>query len=206
MVKHLRLGPNRLVAKAPRARGARLKITNHPNGGPVFSGPQVQPWFCQESAVDEQCNQPPEYTYLYRSTDPTKPELLPYDPANPPGDVATTTTDEGLEVPFIVRQELGYQDRDRYKFLTLYTPGEPMDPLGATAAVEQQAARHRRRRVRRGLPARKPTAQRPERHAAEHAGLHAQLHRRARARGSRSCRPRSPTPATTATSPPRRSR
>jgi hypothetical protein len=124
VVKHLELGKNRLVATAPHARSARLTITNHPNGGPVFSGPQVKPRFCQEGAVDKQCNQPPSYSYLYRSTDPTKAPLQPYDPADPPADVATTITDEGLSVPFIVRQEIGYQDRDQYKVLTLFTPGE----------------------------------------------------------------------------------
>src|SRR5690349_13423262 len=25
---------------------ARITLTNHPNGGPVFSGPQVAPWVC----------------------------------------------------------------------------------------------------------------------------------------------------------------
>src|SRR3954471_10658921 len=124
VVDGLDLGPNRLAATAPGARGARLTITNHPNGGPVFSGPQLQPRFCQKGAVDAQCNQPPEFTYLYRSTDPTKPGLQPYDPKSPPSDVATTTTDEGIDVPFVVRQELGYQDRDQYKILTLYTPGK----------------------------------------------------------------------------------
>jgi hypothetical protein len=124
IVDGLKIGANRVVATARRARGARLTITNHPNGGPVFSGPQVQPWRCQEGAVDAQCNQAAQYTYLYRSTDPTKPGLQPYDPDNPPSDVATTTTDEGIEVPFVVRQELGYQDRDQYKFLTLFAPGK----------------------------------------------------------------------------------
>jgi hypothetical protein len=124
VIDGLKLGANRVVATAPRARGASLTITNHPNGGPVFSGPQVQPWTCQQGAVDAQCNQPAQYTYLYRSTDPTKPGLQPYDPEHPPSDVATTTTDEGIDVPFIVRQELGYQDRDEYKILTLYTPGK----------------------------------------------------------------------------------
>jgi hypothetical protein len=123
VVDGLRVGRNGLVATAPRARGARLTITNHPNGGPVFSGPQIQPWRCQEGAVDAQCNQPPQFTYLYRSSDPSKAGLQPYDPQHPPGDVATTTTDEGITVPFIVRQELGYQDRDQYKIITLFTPG-----------------------------------------------------------------------------------
>jgi hypothetical protein len=124
VVDGLALGRNQLVATAPRATGARLTITNHPNGGPVFSGPQLQPWTCQKEAVDAQCNQPPAFTYLYRSTDPTKSELQPYDPQSPPSDVATTTTDQGVTVPFIVRQELGYQDRDQYKILTLAKPGD----------------------------------------------------------------------------------
>ena len=122
-VKRLKDGRNVLRAVRKNGRGARLVIRNHPNGGPVFSGPQLQPWECQEEAVDEQCNQPPEYTYLYKPEDATS-ELAPYDPKNPPDDVATTTTDEGVEVPFIVRQELGYQDRDQYKILTLFDPGK----------------------------------------------------------------------------------
>jgi hypothetical protein len=124
LVDRLALGKNELVATAPHSRGARLTITDHPNGGPLFSGPQLQPWKCEPGAVDPQCNKPPAFSYLYRSTDPTKAGLQPYDPANPPTDVASTTTDEGITVPFVVRQELGYQDRDQYKILTLFTPGQ----------------------------------------------------------------------------------
>jgi len=118
--RHLRNGRNVIRAFRKNGRGARLVIRNHPNGGPVFSGPQLQPWECQEKAVDKQCNQPPEYTWLYKPEDDE--ELAPYDRKNPPDDVAMTTTDEGVEVPFIVRQEVGYQDRDQYKILTLFEP------------------------------------------------------------------------------------
>jgi len=32
-----------------------VTIVNHPNGGPVFSGPQVQPWVCANpAATDDQ--------------------------------------------------------------------------------------------------------------------------------------------------------
>jgi hypothetical protein len=79
--------------------------------------------------VDEQCNQPPSFSYLYRSTDPTKPGLQPYDPSNSPGDVATTTTDQGVEVPFIVRVETGYMDRDQYQIAALYQPGRRWTPI-----------------------------------------------------------------------------
>ena len=42
----------------------RITITNHPIGGPIFAGPQVQPWFCTTAenglgpATDAQCNAP----------------------------------------------------------------------------------------------------------------------------------------------------
>ena len=87
-------------------------------------GPQTDHYRCQETAVDAQCNEPATYAFLYRSTDPTKPDLQPYDREDPPSDVATTTTDEGVEVPFIVRREHGFQDRDRYTILQLWQPGE----------------------------------------------------------------------------------
>lgn len=124
LVTGLQVGPNVLTALVPTGAGARLTITDHPNGGPVFAGPQVQPWICQKTAVDAQCNEPAKFSYLYKSTDPTKPDLQAYDPAHPPSDVATTTTDNGATVPFIVRDETGYQDRDRYRIEVLYQPGK----------------------------------------------------------------------------------
>ena len=123
----LALGPNVVTAHAPGG-DRQMTITNHPNGGPVFSGPELQPWMCQTAAVDAQCNQPIEYSYLYQSSDPSKSGLQDYDPDNPPSDVATTTTDQGITVPFIVRQELGYADRDQYKILTLFQPDQPWQP------------------------------------------------------------------------------
>ncbi len=123
LVHGLRVGSNGLAASAPGATGDRVVITNHPNGGPVFSGPQVQPWVCQETAKDEQCNQPPRYELLYRSS--VTGQFRPYDPKNPPSDLAETTTDQGHRVPFVVRVETGYQARDQYKIAALYRPGRP---------------------------------------------------------------------------------
>ena len=123
----LRPGPNVLTVRLSDGSGARLAITDHPNAGPVFSGPQIQPWKCQPSATDAQCDEPPKITWLYRSTDPRQADLQPYDPAHPPSDVASTTTDDGVRVPFVVREETGYQDRSRYRIETLYQPGRPWD-------------------------------------------------------------------------------
>jgi Tannase-like family of unknown function (DUF6351) len=123
LIQGLALGRNVVRATLPDGSGARLALINHPHGGPVFAGPQLQPWRCQATAVDAQCNQPPSFSYLYRSTGSSQ-QLQPYDPANPPSDVATTTTDSGVEVPFIVRVETGYIDRDQYKIAALYQPGK----------------------------------------------------------------------------------
>jgi len=125
LVRGLKLGANTLRAVLPGGFGARLTITNHPKGGPVFSGPQVQPWVCQPTAVDAKCNQPARYEFVYKSSNPLSTGFQPYDPKSPPADVAETTTDQGVTLPFIVRVETGYQDRDQYKIATLYQPSQP---------------------------------------------------------------------------------
>jgi hypothetical protein len=45
VVSGLQIGDNVLTARIPGA-GAQLTIKNHPIGGPVFSGAQMQPWIC----------------------------------------------------------------------------------------------------------------------------------------------------------------
>jgi len=87
-------GDNQLIAKTPLG-SAKITITNHPIGGPVFSGGgQLQPWICatqvattvsvtapddpsltgttstranglSSDPVDAQCNTPIEYLYYY---------------------------------------------------------------------------------------------------------------------------------------------
>jgi hypothetical protein len=123
LVSGLSLGRNTLKAVFPDGSGAKLTLVDHPNGGPLFSGPQLQPWKCQAGARDAQCDQPPTYTYEYWSKNQSAFE--PYDPANPPSDVATTTTQDGVTLPFVIRIETGYQDRNQYKVATLYQPGKP---------------------------------------------------------------------------------
>jgi hypothetical protein len=120
LVTGLSVGRNVLTARSAGTADASITVTNHPNGGPVFSGPQVQPWVCQSTATDAQCNQPPSYQYRYKSS--VTGQFTGYDPNNPPSDVATTTTDQGRTVPYIVRIETGYQDRDQYAIAVLYDP------------------------------------------------------------------------------------
>ena len=116
-----------MQALAPGRRGA-ARLVMHRNGGPVFSGPQLGPYRCQDGARDRLCNQPATYSLLYRSSNPLQTDLQPYDPQDPPSDVATTTTDQGVEVPFVVRREDGFQDRDRYSILQLWQPGKRWKP------------------------------------------------------------------------------
>ena len=125
LVKGLRLGNNALRATLPNGAGAKIMLVNHPNGGPLFSGPQVETWVCQPGALDKKCDQAPTYQYMYMSTNPAKQGWQPYDPSNPPSDVANTTTDQGVTVPFIIRVETGYMDRDQYQIATLFQPGKP---------------------------------------------------------------------------------
>lgn len=134
LVRGLREGDNRLEARLSGSRAAHVTITNHPIGGPVFSGPQIQPWWCDTeeaglgSPTDKQCNAPTRYEFFYRSTDPAKAGFQPYDRANPPGDVAETTTDQGKTVPYIVRVETGTINRSIYDVAVLFDPSRPWQP------------------------------------------------------------------------------
>jgi hypothetical protein len=150
--------PNRRVALTARVRGggaARLLVTSHPLGGPVFAGPQIQPWTCQEGAKDKQCDQPRSFQFLYlpkgaptdgaalpgvSSNSGNSGPFRPYDPKSPPADaeIASTTTTDGVTVPFIVRLETGYIDRDQYAIATLFDPGKPW-----TATAPQRQFNHR---------------------------------------------------------------
>ncbi len=125
----LSVGRSVLSVRLPDGSGARLVITNHPSGGPVFSGPQLQPWTCEPGAMDRQCDKPLTYTYYYKSSDPLNSGLLPYDPSHPAHDVATTTTQTGVTVPFIVRVETGYIDRDQYAISVLFQPSKPWSAI-----------------------------------------------------------------------------
>ena len=137
LVDGLPNGPTTLTARLADGRGATLQVVNHPKGGPVFTGPQISPWFCNTedselgAALDEQCNAPTSVTYVYRSTNPSRSGFQPYDPAAPPSDVATTTTDEGKQVPYVVRNERGTLNRSVYDIALLWDPSKPSEAQDA---------------------------------------------------------------------------
>jgi hypothetical protein len=137
LVTGLPLGRSTLTAKAGRT-GATLQLTNHSIDGPLFAGPQIQPWACAAGTVGKQCHKAATYTlsYLPVGTERVRVSAAgtgaastyrPYDPSNPPPaqSIATTTTQTGVTVPFIVRVESGYLDRDAYTIAALYQPGKP---------------------------------------------------------------------------------
>lgn len=142
------MSPGAHTLRVTLADGSILQqpLVNHPNGGPVFSGPQIGPWTCSnDAATDAQCNQPAEYRFKYvpagklqafiTGFDPMNPGLpgafLDYQPDNPPADqdIARVTTDQGVQVPFIVRIETGVQNRDRYQIMTLFQPDRDWSAL-----------------------------------------------------------------------------
>lgn len=151
MVRGLRNGANALVASAAGHKPARLTIVNHPLGGPIFSGPQLQPWICatpkgqpesdghaatsasglSQPAIDAQCDVQPEYSFYYRTTFPncaetasgSSPCFKPYDPKAPrPFDMARTTTSDGVLMDYIVRVERGAINRGLYDAAVLFDP------------------------------------------------------------------------------------
>ena len=101
VVKGLKVGQNLLTVQVP-GKSMSIVVTNHPIGGPVFAGAQVQPWICAtptpvaESgstpasnasglttvAFDSQCNIATEYKLFYRTTTSGCSSALP-DPSPP---------------------------------------------------------------------------------------------------------------------------
>lgn len=133
LITGLQDGDNLLTARASGGTD-RIVITNHPIGGPVFSGTQLQPWICETEptglgpARDAQCNAPAKTEFFYRSTDPAKTGFQRYDPEHPPSDVATTRTDQGATVPYVIRRETGTMNRGIYQIAVLYDPAQPFTP------------------------------------------------------------------------------
>jgi hypothetical protein len=133
VVGGLAAGANDVMATMRNGPTVHLTITSHPSGGPVFAGPQVQPWLCTTvtgfpAPTDAQCNGPAAVSFVYM--DATTHTFKPYDPASPPSpaSIATTTTDQGVTVPYIVRSEHGAMDRGLYDVSVLANPAAGWTP------------------------------------------------------------------------------
>jgi hypothetical protein len=128
-------GQNAIVARGnakgtgvPVGLSGRLTVVNHPITGPVFSGPQQVPFFCETqafglpAATQPLCSAPTAVSYRYRSTDGTVKPLA--DPSVTPADVALATVG-GRSVPYVVRLEQGTIDRAVYQIAALYDGAAP---------------------------------------------------------------------------------
>lgn len=156
VLRGLPLGPSEVVVRAPGYAETRLALVNHSLGGPIFSGPQTQPWICAAVtarpatddaaaveasglAVDAQsadCLAPPVRSLFYRTTaqdcgeggDPATACFQPYDPrATRPHDMARITGPDGRERDFIVQVERGSLNRGLYDLAVLFDPSGPAD-------------------------------------------------------------------------------
>lgn len=135
LVDGLVVGDNELVARAngdgrdqPPGRSAVVELVNHPISGPVFSGAQQQPFYCETvgaglgPALDASCAAPTQVVYRYRTTAGGFATLA--DPAERPANLASLTVD-GVEVPYIVRLERGVINRGVYELAALHDGADP---------------------------------------------------------------------------------
>jgi phosphoribosylcarboxyaminoimidazole (NCAIR) mutase len=151
MVTELELGNNELHVDSNGKGNGRptydLTLVNHPVTGPIFSGPQQQPFVCKtvsqglglplvdnQSAIgmpvpggwSKDCSATMRVDYLYRTTTGSFQPL----PAGPlPANIAQTTTLDGETVPYVVRRERGTINRFIYSIAILAPPpsGGPED-------------------------------------------------------------------------------
>lgn len=109
----------------------RVTLVNHPITGPVFSGPHQMPYVCELDSfglgpvLDADCSSNTRVDYWYRSSTTNTFVALNTGAARP-ADVATTTTTEGVAVPYIVRREMGTVNRSVYLIAFLHEPGTPL--------------------------------------------------------------------------------
>ena len=103
-----------------------------------FAGDPIQPWTCTTLEnglgvpVDDQCNAAaPVVTYKYK--DAVTGQIQDYDPAHPPASalIASTTTDQGRTVPFVIRYERGTLNRSIYYIAVLADAADLSAPAGA---------------------------------------------------------------------------
>lgn len=111
-----------------------ITLVNHPETGPIFSGPQQEPFFCAIDGhrddlelgpiIDDNCSVERSVSFKYRSTGG---EWLDYDPQGErPDDMATRQLADGSEVDFIVRWERGTINRFLYS-LALPVSGDDIE-------------------------------------------------------------------------------
>ena len=154
LVGGMRVGENLLEVIDPRGnvRGkgradADMVLQNYPIEGPMFSGPQEQPFACASQQfdlpggagnlgppLDANCSINRRIDYFYKSTANTGNALTRW-PAGAslyPADLVFTTTTLGKAVPYIIRMETGTINRAIYQISILHDPLEEAAPSWST--------------------------------------------------------------------------
>ena len=134
----LQLGDNLVEVRSVASRGqakASLTLTNYPITGPIFSGPQQQPFLCSTpddygnaelgGPIDEDCTMERVVSFKYKAADG---QIKDYDPEAPrPEDMSQTTTLDGITVDFIIRWERGTINRFIYSIAMLSPDTQDVD-------------------------------------------------------------------------------
>ncbi|MDZ4759820.1 MAG: DUF6351 family protein [Alphaproteobacteria bacterium] len=127
VVTGLNVGNNTLQVVGVGGATASKVLVNHPETGPILSGPHLTPYECRtvESGLgrptDANCSAPVRYDWFYKPTGGGA--FKPLDAGAPrPADLAMTTTIEGKTLPYIVRVESGVLNRSIYRVATLDDP------------------------------------------------------------------------------------
>jgi Tannase-like family of unknown function (DUF6351) len=133
------------ISVAAGDSSADLQVVNYPISGPIFSGEQQSPYFClseladngdgqkrrfaigngeylDDTVSDTDCSLPTRIDYVYQSTDTDAGFKPLQNLSSRPQDLAFTTTNEGIDVPYIVRIETGTINRAIYQFAILHDP------------------------------------------------------------------------------------
>ncbi len=116
-----------------KAKTTTATLTNFPITGPILSGPHLTPYECRTvnnglgAALDANCSAATIVKYFYRASDNTFKALADPTLARP-ADLVTTTTIDGVQVPYIVRLEIGTINRGVYRLAMLDNPivGKPL--------------------------------------------------------------------------------
>ncbi|MFM1895532.1 MAG: hypothetical protein RLZZ385_606 [Pseudomonadota bacterium] len=161
LVTGLLEGTNHVEVRADGA-SAEVPLVNYPSSGPIISGAHQEPYFClsqlapradgsarqfaigngeflDATRADSHCSLPTRIDYVYRANDGDR-EFLPLpDTQSRPADLAYTRTNEGVEVPYIVRIETGTINRAIYQIALLHDLSTPApSPVGGSGAWNQR--------------------------------------------------------------------
>ena len=108
-------------------------LTNHSLSGPIFSGPQQQPFYCNPddmediglAAPDENCMADVVVSFKYLTTAGAWAEYT--QGMERPEDMSTTVTSDGQELDFVVRWERGTINRFMYSIAMLSSDSQNLE-------------------------------------------------------------------------------